>query len=205
MEKLIDNIMPELQKYIHEEDLDLPQFYSYDYYEWYYTYGKLFKPKTLLEIGVRRGYSAISLGLGSQQIEEYFLIDNAEDGVPLAEGGANIQTAFPKAKINMLQQNSQDIKNISEFVPTFVDMVHIDGRHDFKGATNDLKLTYSICSNIIVLDDVGHHKNEQGIEKYIHGIEEAILYFLAAHKEFVINSHICNWTGNIILQRRKPL
>ena len=83
MKKIIEDIFPVMKPFIFAEDISRPHMESKNYYEWYYTYGDFYKPKTILEIGTRCAYSAIAVALGSKQVEKIVMIDNESSGVPL--------------------------------------------------------------------------------------------------------------------------
>jgi len=66
--KFIENSFPQIKDYLIEGDTGLTAYNNSgmdDYYNYYYSYGRHFAAKNILEIGVRYGYSLISLVKGA--------------------------------------------------------------------------------------------------------------------------------------------
>jgi hypothetical protein len=119
-------------------------------FEYYYQIGHVFKPKSILEIGVRYGYSLISIILGSKKVtyaegwdtEEYVKGSNA---IALEF----ILARVPKAcKVQIQNIDSQKTLRL----PRKYDLISIDGDHTQKGTYHDLCLTVN-RSKVVVVDD----------------------------------------------------
>lgn len=124
-----------------------------NYYEFYYAISKFYKPKKILEIGVRYGYSLGSMIKGSGMVEKVVGIDNDDYN----------QDSLLVAQDNLKKHISSDLEYIflkidSHTIPKFdeyYDLIHIDGDHTYDGKLKDLDLLKNACK-IAIIDDVHH-------------------------------------------------
>lgn len=136
------------------EDWKVPRWYEYYRSKWYYA--ELSKAESVLEIGVRFGYSAYSF-MSSSFCKSYTGWDLQE---PI-DGGVDFSTfewvrekvfsRFPSIKSTLVCRNSL----IGGWGDEKYDLIHIDGDHGFSGALNDCRMAYD-CLNIgglMVVDD----------------------------------------------------
>lgn len=123
---------------------------SKKYYEYYYAISKFYQPKSILEIGVRFGYSLGSMIKGSDVIENIIGVDMNSyeyNSIEIAEN--NIRKYINNnINYNFFLQDSHSILEL----PNFYDLIHIDGDHSYEGKIQDLNLTIGKCKTLIVDD-----------------------------------------------------
>jgi len=122
-------------------------------YEWYYAFGKYFNPRSVLEIGVRRGYSLVSLLAGCEPgvFAEGWDIPNPSNRNYVKDCLNGLDERIKEhcnAEIDLKYNNSQHVKSLSRKY----DLVHIDGAHQHKEKIHDLELCLGM-SDVIVVDD----------------------------------------------------
>jgi len=118
-----------------------------DYYEWYFAYGEVLRPKTVLEIGVLGGGSAASLVLGAGgencSIEHFDLIDNEshdQQAVPLALAASRVtRAAGGKFRANAYLLDSQRLRALPD--GPLYDLISIDGDHRTGPCFHDLRIS----------------------------------------------------------------
>jgi predicted O-methyltransferase YrrM len=136
---------------------------STDYYEIYYAIANWYKPKSILEIGVRYGYSLYTMVMGSDLVETavgYDIPDSmsGEYKYVLHDHGKNsrfdiVRDNFklycPKSiNLDLQYVNTQEIDSLEGSY----DMIHVDGNHSFEGKMHDLELSLGRCKTLIVDD-----------------------------------------------------
>jgi len=123
---------------------------SKGYYEYYYAISKFYQPRSILEIGVRFGYSLGSMIKGCDIIEKIVGIDMNSyeyDSLKIAED--NIKKYINSdINYNFFMQDSHTISSLSQFY----DLIHIDGDHSYEGKIQDLNLAINKCK-ILIIDD----------------------------------------------------
>jgi len=131
---------------------------SYDYvwskncFEWYWALGKVIKPKTFMEIGVRFGFSFLPTIQASSELE-YALgwdLETYGDNNIANENIAKYYTGNAKWEIRHV-----DSQEKSE-LPQFFDLVSIDGCHDYNCKIHDLEMAM-VNSRYVILDDYDYH------------------------------------------------
>jgi len=112
------------------------------------------KPRAILEIGVRAGYSACAF-LSAVPEANYLGLDNdggMHGGIRgyVASTADRLREAFPRAKAEIRILDSQDararISLLSEFRGAF-DFVHVDGDHTDAGCYSDMAFAVELLSN----------------------------------------------------------
>ena len=162
-------------------------------YEWYYTFGRLLQPTSILEIGVSRGYGSIAMGFGCENPPtHFFFVDNEIDGIPITTAIQNINQIFPNAIVETLIADSQIIESLpSHFI---ADVSHVDGCHTFGGVQKELALVYPCTRYYIIVDDT-------------HGeyIANGVKTFVSTHNDIQIIHEITeSLTGQMILKKSQP-
>jgi predicted O-methyltransferase YrrM len=176
-------------KCVYPGDRDKDFIIVNNYYAWYYTYGKIYRPKSYMEIGVRLGYSTIAVGLGSKELTDIYLFDNNSGEYRLKEGEKNIKKMLPCTRIHLYLTDTQKMNTLN----FKVDMAHIDGAHTREGVKHDLHLV-SKCINLggwVIIDDT----------KWKH-IHDGVCDFLIENKNFKYLEHIDSLRGNVLLLRK---
>lgn len=136
-----------------ESFVNEPQLFT-NYYGWYYAIVKFLKIQSVLEIGVRAGYSMISMLLANKDLI-YFGIDNNSN----MHGGLvgsyihaeKLLRLYGNKKSSILIVDSHNIDHISTHL--LFDLVHVDGDHTTDGCRQDLALVWGIAKYILV-DDI---------------------------------------------------
>jgi hypothetical protein len=154
--------------------------YSGNCFEPYYGIAKTIKPKKIMEIGVRFGFSFLPMLLGAEAAR-----DNDEPiiirGLDLETYGNNSiaisnMTEFYKGNADWKIEhgNSQELTEL----PDFYDLISIDGCHNYGCKIHDLQLAMN-KSRYAILDDYDYHADvkrsiDDFIKEYSHNIEESI-------------------------------
>ena len=160
---------------------DIPQHAEYirsgNYYEWYYAFGAYYKPKTILEIGVRFGYSLLSMIVGSPSVEYV----RGWDIDCYSADSHNVANSAIRSRIKDGIDFSVDVVNSQELteLPQFFDLIHIDGDHSYEGKVHDLELCIGKC-RVMVVDDYWHHQP----------VQQAVNDFLMKHYGKIQTAHI---------------
>ena len=145
---------------LHPEDTHPWNFRTREFYEEYrakYAIAKLVQPKSILEIGVRFGYSARSFMMAAPDAR-YLGIDFDEpswgpyQGAPREWAEKRLKFLYPNNKIQTLKQDSQVLQSVTDLVEPF-DLVHVDADHTYKGALQDMITFWPACKNTMVVDD----------------------------------------------------
>ncbi len=120
-------------------------------YEYYVAISNYYKPNSVLEIGVRFGYSLMAMLFG-YDIKEIEGIDN-EAMVHNSNDVAlwNVNNLF-NVKIKLYHINSFHIPILHKFY----DIIHIDGEHEQINCLHDLELSKS-HTKVVIVDDYESH------------------------------------------------
>jgi predicted O-methyltransferase YrrM len=159
-----------------------------DYYELYYAISKFYQPESILEIGVRYGYSLYSLVKGSDKVNFVlgYDIDEYDEG-SLAVAEKNLKE-FLSDDIEIIMQN-ENTQGIQE-LDGFVDMIHIDGDHSYDGKLHDLEITKQKCK-VLIIDDYEH----------IREVKMATDDFIRKNKSIIKNHYLLkSFRGTYIIE-----
>jgi 2-polyprenyl-3-methyl-5-hydroxy-6-metoxy-1,4-benzoquinol methylase len=162
------------------------------YYRLKFAISKAIRPSTILEIGVRYGYSAYSF-LSACPNAKYTGIDNNSDTF----GGVEKSIEWAKSKLCNFNVDFilEDSQQIYELPFCKYDLFHIDGQQDGGGTYKDLELAFHY-SEWVLLD--GYHWSSQN---YLESNE-----FLLRHKELVEYSiNIPSYAGELLIKIKKNL
>ena len=104
-------------------------------YNYYAAYGRAFRPRRILEIGVRRGYSALALIKGAGTVAGYVGIDSERE---LPGGNALAQAGLRAACQCDIEVQSADTQTrFPQLLPNF-DLAHVDGAQSGTAVAGDL-------------------------------------------------------------------
>ena len=165
---------------------------SYDYvwsgncFEWYWALGKVLKPKTFMEIGVRFGFSFLPTIQSSPDIE-YALgwdLETYGDNQIANENIGKYYTGNSKWEIQHVDSQ------LETELPQFFDLISIDGCHDFDCKVHDLKLCIGKC-HYVILDDYDYHMD-------VRNSTDAFLRDYAEHIEW--NEYIPTFRGSQLIK-----
>lgn len=175
--KLIDDIHPFLNQIVQDIDLDKDYYLTTDHYEWYYSFGKIYKPRTILELGVRFGYTASCLIKGTIDVGTKFV---EYEGVDIEEtvlgsniiGYTNIKKLFPNEKINIVNADTTTLDprklNNKEF-----DLIHLDASH-LEPILLEYDIAYKLLKKggIMIIDDMFSRAIGEIPEAHINAINQ---------------------------------
>lgn len=143
---------------LHPEDTNPWNFCTSEFYDEYrtkYTIAKLVRPKSILEVGVRFGYSAYAF-LCAGDVDVYVGLDVDEpswgsySGIPRKWAEEQLRIAFPSVTIMTYKMNTQmdEVQFKNQF-----ELVHIDADHSYQGALNDMRKFWPLTERVMVVDD----------------------------------------------------
>ena len=135
-------------------------------YPFYWAYTNYFKPQSIVEIGVRNGYSLISMALGnSEKILIFTGKDNEQHHIVKTPYVLAVDNAEEATFFNVEKWESEygllglhlfegDSKNIASLNVGF-DLAHVDGNHTKEYCLNDLNLCWNSLNpgGILIVDD----------------------------------------------------
>lgn len=135
-------------------DREQPWWWSGRYYQFYAALGKLCRPATVLEVGVRLGYSLVAMLRGYPGISRIYGLDN-ETGVAgsqtwtiqnLAAAGYTGKMDFPTYDTDKLPWPCWQ----ERFA-----LAHVDGNHSFQGTTQSVMAAWGMLlpGGTLVVDD----------------------------------------------------
>ncbi len=183
---------------LHPEDTYPWNFRTKEFYEEYrlkYEIAKSIRPKSILEIGVRFGYSAYSFLLAAPKAT-YVGLDKDEPswgpykGIPRVWAERALVTRFPCHSIQTYYVDTQT-GNFVKFHNTKFDMVHIDGDHSYEGAYRDMKQFWPVCKRTMVVDDVFE----------IPDVAAAVRDFLIETPSAVLRKQVGHMRGSAVIVR----
>ena len=174
-------------------DLGVPEHDEYiksgNCYEHYYELAKKYKPKSILEIGTRYGYSLCSMVAGSMDTVEYVegWDDNSyhSNATKIAEINLKYILGYDKSWVIRII-NSHEVKTLERNF----DIVHIDGDHGYFGKLQDLNLVKNNCK-VVIVDDY----------EYILEVHTATNEFLARNREIIKDWYIIDsFRGTFVIE-----
>lgn len=158
------------------------------YYNYYYSYGRFFKPKSIFEIGVRAGYTGYYLLKGSSalkyrgvDLEAYLPGSNQRAQKLLSQVCKDAEVTFIDShKLSKLDQ--------------LYDLIHVDGDHSYHGKIQDLELALANLApnGVIVVDD---YTDFNPVGKTVKKATDVII------KKYGLKTQIMDtYTGHILLK-----
>jgi 2-polyprenyl-3-methyl-5-hydroxy-6-metoxy-1,4-benzoquinol methylase len=120
-----------------------------DYYRMKWAIAKVLQPKSILEIGVRFGYSACAFLNASPEAQ----LVGIDADLPFFGGASGAmdwadKELSEKYSVSFIRCNSQ---TLSRFPGSFYDLIHVDGQQDGDGTFHDLDLA-SMQARFILVD-----------------------------------------------------
>lgn len=166
-------------------------------FEAYSLLGALFRPKRVLEIGTRRGYSLLSLCKDNDDIEYVVSCDNEsyiEGSQKIAFANLTKSGYKKESKFFHCASTADNFVEFMRDVDPF-DYIHVDAGHDYPDVVFDLNLCFPKLAKdgIMVVHDT----------TYILDVRKATLDFVK--KEDCNMIEIPMYRGAIILQRKGGL
>jgi predicted O-methyltransferase YrrM len=134
----------------------VPALYQRRYYEDYFLLAQYFRPRSILEIGTRFGYSLIAMCRGaapgrvvSIDLESY---ENCFDAPTQAVARRNLDACVgPAAGREFIVGDSHQVRVEETF-----DMIHVDGDHTEAGARDDVVMYFERLNpgGVMLVDDL---------------------------------------------------
>jgi len=144
------------------------------YYRTKWAIARTLRPTSILEIGVRYGYSALAF-LNARPTAQYFGIDidNSEFG---GETGA-IHWAREATKTYRSDFLIADSQKMTSFPGGMYDLIHVDGQQDGDGSIHDLELALRQGRYILVDGYLWTKTNFQAVSEFLHCFRDQIEYY----------------------------
>lgn len=199
------NRIPEF--YVEEDKYTFYGKEAYTKFAYYWAYANYFKPETILEIGVRHGYSLLSMALGHSDHIPIFTTKEGETnhiyktpymlGIDSAKEATfeNVQKWESEYGLYGLHLYEGDSKNITKFEAAF-ELIHIDGDHTPEGCLNDLKLCWPALEKggVLIVDDyISISTVKETVDNFLVTVESEISQKL---------SYNCIYGGHILIQKK---
>ena len=137
---------------LHEKDKDCGLYTHDRTYPTYHAIAELLNPHSILEIGVRFGYSLASLACGAGPGVKVFGIDPEQyEKDSNARASASLKLLGVEAQLFLGDSKNFDVTGCTG--QTSFGLIHIDGDHTTEGALQDLQ-RYASFSDRLLVDDV---------------------------------------------------
>ncbi len=154
-----EDMYPILEPYLHPMDRTPfgDEFLrTKNHYEWYATISNMLCPKAICEIGVRFGYSAISMLWGAEKADPFFHVRYLGIDNESAEEGSS---EFALKGIRKFTDNASTMKCDSlttGHISEKFNLVHVDGMHTVPWLFDDLRFARAVLKNggVILVDDM---------------------------------------------------
>lgn len=178
---------------VYADVIGTPYAWAPEQHAWYYAVAKLFKPRSILEIGVLHGQSLIAMLLGAG--EDCHGTGWDSEGYETGSNGQawrNIQSCGLIHRADLLTNDSQNETSIlHKFDLHPLDLIHVDGAHWFDGAMHDLNLAKE-ATKLILFDDLNNTSTD---------CRAVADKFLADNKEIIKASYeLPTQTGLLLMQ-----
>jgi predicted O-methyltransferase YrrM len=156
------------------QDCDRTADWIENVYTWLYAIAAVVQPRSIAEIGVRYGYSAVALLHGARHATSYYGFDN-ETYVPgslrVAAGALQALPAAGDAASRLqwclVRCNTQREERL---LCAPVDLFNVDGDHTEAGCLHDLHLAHAATrpGGWIVVDDYDYHPEvRRAVQQFI--------------------------------------
>lgn len=215
----INLLLPILDK----EDINKDFITNQNSYTWYYDYGFNFRPKNILEIGTRYGYSLISILKGIEAyyktnnidynnsldyMENIFWIDYEEIPGSNEITMTNLRLMFSnihteKPNIKYFNNSVESIKDDSIFENKKFDLIHLDAQHNEK-ILNELRLTWDLLdrNGIMIIDDISSFETHPINAHYKKTLADEFVIEKTYRNEVYWSLYINTFRGNLIIKKK---
>jgi len=154
-----------------------------------YAVAIVLQPKTIIEIGVGAGISALAFLAACPEASYLGIdLDTQESFYDLGEATKKIASVSRSTRI--LSVDSRSLQ--PEDLPKVSDLFHIDGGHDFETAKNDMMLAWKSESKWILVDDA----NDSSVAA---GVFSAIVEVPHGKTDYAYFED--TWAGNLLFRR----
>jgi len=146
-----------LAPFVQEKDKRQDWLYHPFYYGLYFDIGRKVKPRGIAEIGVRFGYSALSMILGSECDPDFVGFDAEFYETSNDIATASIKSAT-KGSCTISKVDTRKVNSLQVPDGFMADIIHVDGDHEVDGLLHDLNLVLPMANDrsIIIVDDTTH-------------------------------------------------
>lgn len=187
----LDEFRAKLRENFHPDDLSKFTWWL-SYYETLHTLAGTLAPKTIVEIGVRAGYSGLTFLDASPEctitgIDFYGNEKTTNTHGGRAEFVEHARKILPEDRYTLVVGNSQQMAELPK-----ADLVYIDGDHTFDGCSHDLELAAKAASWILV-DDYDS----------ISTVRQACDQWADRHPEFCTN-RVDNFHSGLFMAWKQP-
>jgi predicted O-methyltransferase YrrM len=181
--------------------LDLKHAYNPAIFNWAdeykskYTVALNLQPKTIVEIGVRAGYSAYSFlsACPKAKYYGYDVWDGVYSKLPQLWAKDWAEKILKPFDATLIVKNTQETGVLEEVADLEVDLAYVDGDHTYYGALHDLKLVNDcVKAKFILIDDT----------VFIPKVKEAVETFIQFHGQYEKMLEIDSPRGAYLLKRK---
>lgn len=147
---------------------------THETYVWYYAIAAAKVPWHIMEMGVRYGYSAMAMILGTRASESrinpmYIGFDNEYDGIQsnvIARENIRGYSGEPGRVYSIDTGNIEAIRLLAG--PKIYDIVHVDGNHSEQGIINELLIAekWVAADGLVLVDDIDTDHVRIATEKF---------------------------------------
>lgn len=165
----------DFRAYANPEDPLKPLFSKWvPYYRMKYAIASVLQPQTILEIGVRYGYSAITF-LQASPAARYLGIDLDTDQFGGVKG--SIHWAKEITRSYQAEFLIADTQTMNRFPGEEYDLIHVDGQQDGLGTYQDLTLAMEQAVYILLDGFMWSEENYRSGCQFLHNRKRDIAYF----------------------------
>jgi hypothetical protein len=211
--KKIDSCLYYLNNILHTDDINKKWVNSKNYYEWYFSYGYQFQPKTILEFGVRYGYSLYSMYMGSidagQTVRTVVGVDMELEVENSNEYAYNkLSKLLPDVKFKLIKKDTRDV-SISDFRDLGIfkfDMIHIDAIHE-EEIEKEFNIVWPLLkkNGILIIDDVSSAYSRGTIARSERRILDRLIGERISSGEIEQFIYVNSYTGHYLVKKTNAI
>jgi len=136
---------------------------SGNHYEYFYAISKYYNPDSILEIGIRHGYSLYALMLGSTTLSKVVGYDCEEDFVISTQKNLS---PFISDGVDFIVENN-NTQELNEISDSYF-LIHIDGDASYEGRYHDLELTKGKARVVLVSDFFSERSGRDAAQRFVY-------------------------------------